>query len=462
MTVLSIEFAFSFLCFLCVYWGLARYPVVQKGLLLIVGFTFIACASPYYLLISISLSLLVFGLSRLDTALWFKVTLTVTPLPLIVFKYHVWALDLVQQLFQWMDIQVALPQIAWVVPLGISFYTFNLVSYVVSMHRKELLLSPHLLEELLDTLLFTHFLPVIVSGPILRAKDMWPQWRTKQRSIGEPSLIFMLILMGLFKKLLLASYLNGSWMAQVFQNPMQYNTLELLAGIYAYAFEIYCDFSGYSDLAMAMGLLLGFDVPRNFKAPYISANLKEFWTRWHISLSLWIRDYIYIPLGGSRGGFIKTQLWVFIAMVLSGIWHGSGTTFLVWGVLHAMGVVVVNVYHRFLGRTLPKILSQLITFHYVVLTWVYFRSQTIEQAHEFLISTISNISIPWTQPVLYPLLALVGVYITQHFWVSVPDNLYNMLKRQTVWKQAVLFTITLWLIITLSPSGIPNFIYAQF
>lgn len=199
--------------------------------------------------------------------------------------------------------------------------------------------------------LFLSFFPSIIAGPINRAKDFLPQISISQsREILEPFRAFTLLIFAVIKVYCLGGLISEYLFKPIFANPTEFSVIDLLVGLYAYAIQIYLNFSGYTDLVTGIALLLGFRLPINFNFPYLALNLREFWTRWHISLSSWNRDNIYIPLGGSRRGFIRTQINVMLAMLLSGLWHGAGINFIIWGACHGIGIVVLNIGDRYLGK----------------------------------------------------------------------------------------------------------------
>ena len=222
-------------------------------------------------------------------------------------------------------------------PVGISFFVFQSMSYTIDIYRGQI--KP--LERWIDYVFYLSFFPQLVAGPIVRAKDFIPQIRqplmvTRQMfgtAIG-------LIIIGLIKKAIISDYISLNFVDRIFDEPALYSGFECLMGIYGYALQIYCDFSGYSDMAIGIALLLGFRFPKNFDAPYKSATITEFWRRWHISLSSWLRDYLYISLGGNRKGKVRTYLNLIITMVLGGLWHGAAIRFVLWGALHGVALAV--------------------------------------------------------------------------------------------------------------------------
>jgi alginate O-acetyltransferase complex protein AlgI len=228
-------------------------------------------------------------------------------------------------------------------PIGISFFTFESMSYVIDIYRKEI--EPH--KSYLEYLTFVAFFPHLVAGPIVRPRDLLPQLTNPPRfSPTEGSEGLWLIALGLLKKVAIGDYLAINLVDRVFDAPAQYSALECYAAILGYSVQIYCDFSGYTDVAIGSALLLGVRFPKNFDAPYKAASITEFWRRWHISLSTWLRDYLYIPLGGNRRGRVRTYVNLMLTMLLGGLWHGANWTFVVWGGIHGAALAIERVFRH--------------------------------------------------------------------------------------------------------------------
>ncbi len=275
-------------------------------------------------------------------------------------------------------------------PVGISFFTFQSMSYTIDVYRKNIL--P--LKNYMDYAFYASFFPQLVAGPIVRAKDFIPQIHVplyvSKEMFGRG---VYLILIGLFKKAVISDYISINFVDRIFDNPSLYTGLENLAGIYGYALQIYCDFSGYSDMAIGIALLLGFRFNINFDSPYKSASITEFWRRWHISLSSWLRDYLYISLGGNRKGKIRTYINLIITMLLGGLWHGASLRFLCWGALHGIALAIHKLFMsifpsmKSLGSQMPwwrRALGIFFTFHLVCFGWLFFRSNSFDNALQSL------------------------------------------------------------------------------
>jgi len=262
-------------------------------------------------------------------------------------------------------------------PIGISFYTFQSISYIVDVYRGEIRSS----KSFLDYAFYMTFFPHLVAGPIVRAKDFLGQINSPENLDARryKESLFRIVT-GLIKKLLIADYL-GKYVDMVFENPSFYTGGENLLGALAYSFQIYFDFSGYSDMAIGLALLLGYRLKENFENPYGSSNVTEFWRKWHISLSTWLRDYVYIPLGGNRKGTLNTYLFLLITMLVGGFWHGASWQFVCWGAAHGLALALHKAVHKHLpeGKWMDLI-GGIFTFSFVTLCWIFFRARDFDTA----------------------------------------------------------------------------------
>jgi alginate O-acetyltransferase complex protein AlgI len=295
------------------------------------------------------------------------------------FKYANFFLDSTGQLLGVFDVTFSRPTLQIILPLGISFYTFETISYVVDVYRGR----THAVRDPLDYAIFIMFFPHLVAGPIVRPRDFLPQLRRpKQFDWERAHLGVRMFLVGFFKKSIIADHLGELVVDPVFANPSAFGSAAVWLGVLAYAIQIYGDFSGYSDMGIGLAHLLGFKLPQNFAFPYLSANVAEFWRRWHMSLSRWLRDYLFIPLGGSRIGTWKTYRNLLVVMLLGGLWHGANWTFIIWGGYHGLLLAVHRAvpWPRFLGRPLFRPLWVVSTFVLVCVGWVFFRAATFGQA----------------------------------------------------------------------------------
>ena len=275
-------------------------------------------------------------------------------------------------------------------PVGISFFVFQSMSYTIDIYRGQI--RP--LERWIDYVFYLSFFPQLVAGPIVRAKDFIPQIRRPLYVSREMfGTAIGLIVIGLLKKAIISDYISLNFVDRIFDEPALYSGFECLMGIYGYALQIYCDFSGYSDMAIGIALLLGFRFPKNFDAPYKSATITEFWRRWHISLSSWLRDYLYISLGGNRKGKVRTYINLIITMVLGGLWHGAAVRFVLWGALHGVALALHKMWLAIVPwakangkdmNPLSRVLGTILTFHIVCLGWLLFRAEDMQTVHLML------------------------------------------------------------------------------
>lgn len=277
--------------------------------------------------------------------------------------------------------------ISLALPIGLSFYSFQGLSYTLDHYREDALAA----RGYADVLCFVAFFPTVMSGPIMRENNFFPQLRTGFAGREDLPEGITLILSGLFKKVVMATYLGQELVDGVFAAPGEYSSAAALMAVYAYSVQIYCDFSGYTDMAMGIARLMGFHLPRNFDAPYRALSLRDFWQRWHITLSTWLRDYLYLPLGGTRRG--SRSLNLVITMSVAGIWHGSSLGFLVWGILHGVGLANEYAWQHVTSRVrlnIPAlkcaggVLSWLLTLHVVAVLWVFFRAESVGKACDLL------------------------------------------------------------------------------
>lgn len=355
-------------------------------------------------------------------------------------------------------------------PVGISFFTFQSLSYTLDVYRRDL--KP--LDHLLDYVFYVSFFPQLVAGPIVRARDFISQIRQPLVVTNEMfgrGVFF--IVSGLFKKAVISDYISVNFVERIFDNPGLYSGLENLMGIYGYALQIYCDFSGYSDMAIGIALLLGFHFPLNFNSPYKSDSVTDFWHRWHISLSTWLRDYLYISLGGNRKGKIRTYVNLILTMLLGGLWHGASWNFVVWGGLHGVALAVHkffrNLMHRpknYRSTELRKFFAVILTFHFVCLGWIFFRNTTFE-ASLTMIQQVFTAFHPELAGQLFAgyweVFALMAVGYLLH-WC--PDSWQEactkgMIRLPLIF-QALILILLIFLVIQVKSSDIQPFIYFQF
>jgi len=378
---------------------------------------------------------------------------------LAAFKYFNFFRDSAQAALAAMGFDVALPTLDVLLPAGISFYTFQTMSYTIDVYRGE---RPE--RSLRDFALFVSCFPQLVAGPIVRAAELIPQLQRKTRwsEIDLPRGVYRLFV-GLFKKMVVADTL-ALYVDAVFSDPTGYHGVSSWIAVYAYAFQIYMDFSGYCDVAVGVGELLGLHFPENFNLPYLAASPSEFWRRWHITLSTWLRDYLYIPLGGSRWGFARTVRNLLITMLLGGLWHGASWMFIAWGAYHGLLLVAEKLVGRWTAAVSPPGSSDALRwvrvaamFHATCLGWLLFRSPDASTAlvmlgglFDFSAGDVRGLRI----------LLIVAVCWLAHLhphWREWPARF----ARLPAMGQGALAAVGMWTILLLSPHGKP-FIYFQF
>ena len=403
--------------------------------------------------------------TRWKRKLWVVVSLCVNLGLLCYFKYTNFLLECWASLtggsFSMLDIFL---------PVGISFFTFQSLSYTIDVYRREI--KP--LTNLLDYAFYVSFFPQLVAGPIVRARDFIPQIR---RPLFVSDEMFgrgiFLIVSGLFKKAVISDYISVNFVERIFDNPTLYSGVENLMGVYGYALQIYCDFSGYSDMAIGIALLLGFHFNINFDSPYKSASVTEFWRRWHISLSSWLRDYLYISLGGNRKGKVRQYVNLIITMFLGGLWHGASWNFVLWGVLHGVALAVHKFWRSLTGRKkgeqshgIRRFFGVVVTFHFVCFCWIFFRNADFATSVDML-RQIFTVFRPQLLPQLlagyWEVFALMGLGYVLHF---LPDS-WERACTKTVIRlpllgKAVLMIVLIYLVIQMKSSDIQPFIYFQF
>jgi alginate O-acetyltransferase complex protein AlgI len=407
-------------------------------------------------------------------------------------------------------------------PVGISFYTFQSMSYIIEIYRKEIKPTKNYIEYLF----FVSFFPQLVAGPIVRAKDFLPQiYQKLNLTKQDVNNALFLIIGGLIKKTVISNYISINFVDRVFDTPMTYTSFENLMASYGYAIQIYCDFSGYSDMAIGIALLLGFKLPTNFRTPYKSVSITDFWRRWHISLSTWLKDFLYISIGGNREGtfagflfpslfFFGLLLWgisnvnesfiplaiaigaigvfcltfllskkknqtlvtnfnLFTTMLLGGLWHGAGAQFIIWGALHGLALAVHKIFTEFFPSKKEglgffwRFFSILITFHFVVFCWIFFRARDFETA----LQVINNIGQLTFEPQQWKVIVLgyKNVFLLMlvgYVWHFLPEVFTNGMKsvfdKTPLIAKAIILGFVYWIVYATAVAGSQPFIYFQF
>ena len=466
----TIEFAFFFCASLALVWALNPYNALKKLALLALSLAFYASWDWRFLALlfaSGAISYLV-GLyveaarpgRRAVLALGVALDLGL----LAYFKYLDFFIAQAINLSASLGVALPLNFVNVTLPVAISFLTFHAISYVVDVYRGRLKAS----RSPVDILLYISFFPHLVAGPIVRAHEFLPQLASPRRAedfgFGENML---LILGGLMKKMIVANYLAVRFVDPVFTDPSQFSRFDLVMAVYAYAIQIYADFSAYTDIAIGVAGMMGYRFPQNFNQPYRALGIGDFWRRWHMTLSNWLRDYLYIPLGGNRGGALATARNLMLTMLLGGLWHGANWTFLIWGALHGAALIVDHAYRRSafyadVGRRAWLVpLDWLVTFHFVCFCWLFFRAPSLDAASAYLAGVVTDNGQPSTMPaIVWPLLAAGAL---TH--LVPPDFRARLGARLDAggWPAQVGFgAAALYGVIALAPSAAAPFIYFQF
>ena len=479
-------FVAFFVAVFAVSWALARYARVWKPFLIVASYFFYAFWGWKYALLLAGYTLVTWllgwwlasagrdlvheeparGRSRARGGI-LALALVLDLAPLAFFKYYGFIAFNLSEIFHWFGLAGTGSLLQVAIPVGISFTTFRGVAYLIDVYRGKADKA-----SLLDFALFMSFFPYLAAGPITRTTELLPQLKTRgsARQIDATRALY-LIALGLAKKVVIGDFLARSIVTGVFSAPAQYSSLGIVIGIHAYAVQIYCDFSGYSDMAIGIALLLGFELPVNFNRPYTSTSVRDFWRRWHMTLSSWIRDYLYIPFGGSRRGAFATYRNLVITMVIAGLWHGAGWTFLAWGLLHGAALAVEHALADRRKRkglapaapgTLGLVVRRVVTLEFVVLAWIFFRAESMGAAVRVIAATFTAWnrvpSVSWL--VILAIAAGLGL---QYLPGALTDRLQAFLSRRWPVVQGLVFGMVLFAIVgVFGAEGISNFIYVGF
>ena len=464
-------FLFIFLFFMLVYFCLRKKVDARLLFVTLFSYYFFYKSSGFYFFLLLIVTVSDFYIARRVARgkyprLWLILSLLIDLGLLAYFKYTNFFAGLIAQMiggnFQPWDIFL---------PVGISFYTFKTISYVVDIYRKKA--QP--MESLLDYAFYVSFFPTLLAGPITRATDFGPQIRKPLHISPEMFArgVFFIII-GLFKKAVISDYISQNFVDRIFDNPTLFSGGEVLLGLYGYTIQIYCDFSGYSDMAIGIALLMGYEIPMNFNAPLKADSMTDFWRRWHISLSTWIRDYVYISLGGNRRGKVFMYSNQMIAMTACGLWHGASLNFVLWGVIHGALVCI----HKFWSQTIMRhdrhyhpsgirrFFSVLITFHVITFTWILFRCRDFDSAWimikqmvtKFNLSVLPDVFIAYKYVFILMLFALFTHFLPN----SWQNRSIKILQKGGVVLSAVAITIVIFIIMQVKSSDVQPFIYFQF
>ncbi len=470
----TIDFAIFFAVVFTVQWLLVPYAGPWKGFMVAASYLFYAWWDwRFIFLLAGATAIAAVGGRRVHEAqgtsrkviLWTSIGLLLGLLAF--FKYYGFVAVNVDNLTHAIGLGRPMPLVVVTLPVGISFFTFMAISYVVDIHRG--VLRP---ARGIDVTLFLSFFPHLVAGPIVRGTELLPQIR-RMRNPDDVHYVeaFWLISAGLAKKVVLSSYLSTYVVDPVFADPHQHSALEVLFAIWGYAVQIYADFSGYTDIAIGIALLLGFRFPVNFRRPYTALDLQDFWRRWHITLSFWLRDYLYIPLGGNRGSERRVSLNILITMLLGGLWHGASWTFVIWGAYHGFGQIIGRrrrAARVAAGRSPDPVgrrqvaWARFVTFQVVCLGWLFFRSDTLGNAFGMLSRLVTGWGMDSSLVTPLAAAAIAAGIASQYMpdeWIGKIQGVFAD-RRPLV--QGGILGLVLLAITTLGPQGVAPFIYYRF
>jgi len=460
----TVEFAIFFPIVLALSWALMSRQHVWKPFMLAASYVFYSAANPLFCLLLAGVTLGNQAASKLihgseDEHFRRRIVIAAVALNLItlgVFKYYGFFATEVNGVLDSVGLGLPVPLAAIALPIGISFIVFQAISYTVDVKRR--VIEP---ASTIDAALYLSFFSHLVAGPIVRAREFLPQLATPRdpRNVALGAGVF-LITVGLIKKVAIADSLAREVVDPVFAVPQAYAAPDLALAAYGYAVQVFCDFSGYTDIAIGTALLLGFVFPQNFRAPFGATSFRDLWQRWHITLSRFLRDFLYIPLGGNRGGKLKTARNVMITMTLGGLWHGAAWGPILWGAIHGTALVSEQFFREREWRP-PKWLRWFIVFHVFVLALVFFRAATLDIAITFLGRLLEpGPATLWTFPI-------VAVVVGMIAYQCVPQRPLDALRVRIeqlhpVALGASMATVILLVAATVSSQGVPPFIYFQF
>ncbi len=369
------------------------------------------------------------------------------------FKYSGFVTANINLLLRSFGIEVGLPEPDILLPIGISFFTFQSMGYIIDVYRDKFKVE----HNIIDFATFVAFFPQLIAGPIERAKSLLPQLHSSEKITRDDIADGLsLFIVGLFKKIALADFL-ALYVDKIYNDPSNAGSMALIFGTYAFAWQIYFDFSGYTDMARGLARAMGIRLSVNFNNPYTATDLRDFWRRWHITLSSWFRDYLYIPLGGNRKGTARFCISILLTMAIGGLWHGAAWKFIMWGLVHAVALVLFSALETKTSyQKLPRIIKQMLTFHIVSFAWIFFRADNIAEAWLIIQRIFTGATAAAQVPVL--MFGMVGaVWIYQFIYES---QARRILEAKVV--RVTLMLIMLLYLITFATSAQEPFIYFQF
>jgi alginate O-acetyltransferase complex protein AlgI len=475
----TVEYALFFLIVLTFAWTLYRRVTIHKAFLLLASYLFYGFWNWHYVpllfLISAFSGLVAQRIHRCSTSdsrkAWLAIGVTICLTTLVYYKYTAFLLTTALNLWPHLShraikIPASLAAASTpMLPLGISFFVFHAISLMTDTYRNKLKQPVRML----DALLYVAFFPQLIAGPILKASSFLPQLeRERNPRALRVNRAMMLVVAGLFKKVVISNLLATRLVEPVFAAPQTFSGADIALAIYGYAAQIYCDFSGYTSIAIGCALLLGYRFPRNFNAPYTATSPQDFWRRWHISLSSWLRNYLYIPLGGSRGGPVRTCINLMITMLLGGLWHGAAWTFVIWGALHGFYLIVHRLWSAIKWQPILRMrettawlwASRLLLFHAVCFGWIFFRSASFSIAWTVIrrLGAHGPLTLATTPVVLMLIAGLLSQFRPQRWFTALEAEF----GRWPALARGAALALAIFAIEVLGPTGVAPFIYFQF
>ena len=455
---------FPIICIL--YWCIPfKY---RNAILLIASYYFYMSWEPTYAILIMITSLSTWGCAlqighhEKQKKLIITLCIIVNLMILFTFKYYNFTVNTITSMISLADFKLNIPHSDFLLPVGISFYTFQCIGYIVDVYRKDI--NPE--RNLITYALFVSFFPQLVAGPIERAKNLLPQFHAKHIFDGDSFIDGLkMMIWGFFMKLCIAGNV-APYVDAVYNNVPNHNGTSFLLATFFFTFQIFCDFGGYSLIAIGTAKCLGFKLMQNFNHPYLSLSVKEFWRRWHISLSSWFSDYIYIPLGGSRCSKVKHYRNLMITMLTSGLWHGANWTFVCWGGLHGLYLVCNSYYSKLTKKRVfaPKLLRILFTFSFISLAWIFFRANSIIEAFTIISEIITDHGplfkgdgIP---SLILPLL-MIGILLLKEIKDEYNINI-SFMHNSRVWVSVPSSAVVIMIILLCAEFNSGQFIYFQF
>jgi len=461
----TVEFAIFFPVVLAISWALMSRQPLWKPFIVVASYVFYAAVDPRFCLllgaITVDSQLAAVGIHRTEDERlrkWICASGVVFDLGILaVFKYYGFFVTDVSDVLDTVGLGMPLPLATIALPVGVSFFSFQAVTYIVDVKRRQT--EP---ANLLDAAIYLSFFPHLVAGPIVRASEFLPQLRAPRNpSRVAVSAGLTLVALGLIKKVMIADYLARELVDPVFAVPQAYSAPDAILAAYGYAAQIFCDFSGYTDMAIGLALLLGFVFPQNFNSPYRATGFRDFWRRWHMTLSRFLRDYLYIPLGGNRKGKVRTYINLMATMTLGGLWHGAAWNFVAWGAFQGTGLSAEHAIRGRLGRIFPGWLRWFVTFNLIVVGWILFRSTDLSLFGDYMAALVrSGPATLYSVPVVGAIALVIGLQL-------LPERPMEGIELRISRLQPLLMGAALALVVlvvgaTVPSQGVPPFIYFRF